>query len=70
MGSASISVIVQAAGTAVAVAFWSSVAFVWGTEGHRIVAYIAEQYLELNTSHQVHALLAIENANSLADVAN
>jgi hypothetical protein len=42
----------------------------WGSEGHRIVAEIAEQYLEPATAQQVHHLLAIDNATTLADVAN
>jgi hypothetical protein len=44
--------------------------FAWGTEGHRIVAEIAERYLEPETAKQVRDLLAIENETSLADVAN
>lgn len=40
----------------------------WGSEGHRVVAEIAEQYLEPATRDQVRALLAIENATSLAAV--
>ena len=35
-------------------------AFAWGSEGHRIIAEIAEQYLEPNTAHQIRDLLAIE----------
>jgi hypothetical protein len=42
----------------------------WGSEGHRIVAEIAEQYLEPETAHQIRDLLAIENTSGLADVAN
>jgi hypothetical protein len=45
-------------------------AFAWGSEGHRIVAEIAEQHLEPNTAKQVRDLLAIENSTTLADVAN
>jgi hypothetical protein len=44
--------------------------FAWGSEGHRIVAEIAEQYLTSDTARQVRELLAIENATTLADVAN
>jgi hypothetical protein len=40
----------------------------WGSEGHRIVAEIAEQYLEPATARQVRELLAIENAATLAQV--
>jgi hypothetical protein len=39
-----------------------------GSEGHRIVAEIAEQYLEPATARQVRELLAIENATTLAQV--
>jgi hypothetical protein len=42
----------------------------WGSEGHRIVAEIAEQYLGPATAHEVRDLLAIENATTLAEVAN
>ena len=45
-------------------------AFAWGTEGHRIVAEIAEQFLEPEAAHQVRDLLALENATTLADVSN
>ena len=45
-------------------------AFAWGSEGHRIVAEIAEQHLEPATARQVRDLLAIENSTSLPDVAN
>ena len=45
-------------------------AFAWGSEGHRIVAEIAEQYLEPGPARQVRDLLAIENAATLADVSN
>jgi len=43
-------------------------ALAWGSEGHRIVAEIAEQYLEPATARQVRELLAIENATTLAQV--
>jgi hypothetical protein len=45
-------------------------ALAWGSEGHRIVAEIAEQRLEPVAAKQVRDLLAIENATTLADVAN
>lgn len=45
-------------------------AMAWGSEGHRIVAEIAEQYLEPNAAEQVSDLLAIENSTSLPDIAN
>ena len=44
--------------------------FAWGSEGHSIVAEIAEQHLEPGTTKQVRDLLALENSTSLADVAN
>ncbi len=47
-----------------------SQAFAWGAEGHRIVAEIAEQYLEPATARQVRDLLALDNVTTLADVAN
>ncbi len=40
----------------------------WGVEGHHIAADIAEQYLEPETTRQVHELLELENATILADV--
>ncbi len=40
----------------------------WGVEGHHIAADIAEQYLEPETARQVHELLELENATTLADV--
>src|SRR5215467_3379142 len=43
-------------------------AFAWGYEGHRIIAEIAEQFLEPQTAHQVRELLAIENVTTLAEV--
>jgi hypothetical protein len=45
-------------------------ALAWGSEGHRIVAEIAEQHLDPVAAKQVRDLLAIENATTLADVAN
>ena len=43
-------------------------AFAWGSEGHRIVAEIAEQYLEPTAARQVRELLALENETTLAGV--
>ena len=43
-------------------------AFAWGYEGHRIIAEIAEQFLEPETAHHVRDLLAIENLTTLAEV--
>ena len=43
-------------------------ALAWGWEGHRIVAEIAEQYLEPETARQVRELLAMDNATTLAEV--
>lgn len=40
----------------------------WGSEGHRIVADIAEQYLEPGTARQVRELLILENTTTLAEV--
>lgn len=45
-------------------------ALAWGSEGHRIIADIAEQYLEPATARQVRDLLAVENATTLAEVSN
>jgi hypothetical protein len=45
-------------------------AFAWGSEGHRIIAEIAEQHLQPETARQIRDLLAIENETSLAHVAN
>lgn len=43
-------------------------ALAWGSDGHRIVAEIAEQYLAPVTARQVRQLLAMENATTLAEV--
>ena len=43
-------------------------ALAWGSEGHRVVAEIAEQYLEPAARGQVRELLAVENATSLAAI--
>jgi hypothetical protein len=40
----------------------------WGYEAHRVIAEIAEQFLESQTAHQVRELLAVENVTTLADV--
>jgi hypothetical protein len=48
----------------------ASHAWAWGSEGHRIVAEIAEQFLEPPAARQVRDLLAIENATGLAAVSN
>jgi hypothetical protein len=45
-------------------------AFAWGSEGHRIIAEIAEQHLDPAAAQQVRDLLATENETSLAAVAN
>lgn len=44
-------------------------ALAWSSEGHRIAAEIAERYLEPATAPQLRALLALDNAAGLADVA-
>jgi hypothetical protein len=46
----------------------TSDALAWGTEGHHIVAEIAEQYLEPAAVRQVRELLALENATTLTEV--
>lgn len=43
-------------------------AWAWGSEGHRIVAEIAEQLLEPAAARQVRDLLAAENKTTLAEV--
>jgi S1/P1 Nuclease len=43
-------------------------AFAWGYAGHRIIAEIAEQFLEPTTARRVRELLDIENVTTLADV--
>ena len=43
-------------------------ALAWGYEGHRIIAEIAEQFLEPEAAHRVRDLLAIENVTTLAEV--
>ena len=45
-------------------------AFAWGSEAHRIVAEIAEQYLEPEAGQKIHELLALDNVTDLEDVAN
>lgn len=45
-------------------------ALAWGRDGHRIIADIAEQFLDPQAVRQVRALLAVENATALADVAS
>ncbi len=46
----------------------TSQAWAWGSEGHRIVGEIAEQYLDPATTQQIRDLLALENATTLAAV--
>jgi S1/P1 Nuclease len=43
-------------------------AFAWGYSGHRIIAEIAEQFLEPQTVRQVHVLFAFDNVTTLAEV--
>lgn len=45
-------------------------AWAWGGEGHRVIAEIAEQYLEPTAAKHVRELLALENATTLPDVSN
>jgi nuclease S1 len=40
----------------------------WGFEAHRVIAEIAEQYLEPQTAREIRDLLAIENVTTLAEV--
>jgi hypothetical protein len=40
----------------------------WGFEAHRVIAEIAEQFLEPQTARQIRDLLATENATTLAEV--
>ena len=40
----------------------------WGSEGHRIIADIAEQFLEPDTARAVRELLALDNETTLAEV--
>jgi nuclease S1 len=47
---------------------WPSYALAWGYTGHRVIAEIAEQFLEPETAHKVRDLLAIENVSTLAEV--
>jgi hypothetical protein len=42
----------------------------WGSEGHRVIAEIAEQYLEPTTARRVRELLTVENATTLAEISN
>ena len=42
-------------------------ALAWGYTGHRIIAEIAEQFLEPETAHQIRDLLVVENLSTLAD---
>jgi S1/P1 Nuclease len=53
---------------ALSVLLFSGDALAWGYTGHRIIADIAEQFLEPETAHQIRDLLAIENVTTLADV--
>jgi hypothetical protein len=43
-------------------------ALAWGSEGHHIIADIAEQYLEPATAQQAHEMLALDNVTTLAAV--
>jgi nuclease S1 len=61
--------VVRALGAALAIVIaLTGHALAWGGEGHRLVAEIAEQYLEPETARQVRELLALENATTLAEV--
>jgi hypothetical protein len=43
-------------------------ALAWGSEGHRVIAEMAEQYLDPETAREVRELLALDNATTLAEV--
>ncbi len=45
-------------------------ALAWGSAGHKIIAEIAEQYLEPETATPVRDLLGMQHATNLAEVAN
>lgn len=45
-------------------------AFAWGPRGHRIVAELAEAQLTSRAAAEAHKLLALRDAQRLADVAN
>jgi hypothetical protein len=69
----SLPLLISAAGRAITAALLlllgvRAPALAWGSEGHRVVAEIAEQYLEPATARQIRELLAIENATTLAQV--
>jgi len=49
-------------------AAFSGRALAWGYEGHRVIAELAERYLEPQANGQIRDLLAIENATTLAEV--
>jgi hypothetical protein len=55
-------------GALILVALSSAQAMAWGSEGHRVIAEIAEQYLEPTAARQARDLLAIENATTLSSV--
>jgi hypothetical protein len=48
----------------------ASCVLAWGVEGHKTVAFIAEAKLDSVAKADIRQLLALENANSLADVAS
>jgi hypothetical protein len=52
---------------ALTIAFCGS-ALAWGYEGHRVIAEIAEQYLDSATARQIREILALDNAITLAEV--
>lgn len=45
-------------------------ALAWGPEGHRIVAEIAEQFLEPPAKREIVGLLALESAATLAEISS
>jgi hypothetical protein len=56
------------AGAVVAAIAFGGHALAWGDQGHRIVAEIAEHYLEPTAARQARELLALGNATTLAQV--
>jgi hypothetical protein len=54
---------------ALAALAFAPAALAWREAGHHIAADIAEQYLAPDTARQVRALLALDNAGTLAEVA-
>ena len=43
-------------------------AFAWGTQGHRVIAFLAEQQLTPKSKEHVQKLLALEPGETLASI--